>query len=174
MKALRKIHADASGTETRCEILPLRSDSNCPYDDNALLPFSFVIPSDISIRAPLNPSFKRVLEFVHLNYMHRLTLDMVAQHVFLNKTYISQMFTKYLGVSFVAYLECIRIGKGLELLADTEFSVAEIANKIGYSNSSYFTKVFKKRTGMAPLEYRYSLGFDRIQHTYLQSGHSPN
>lgn len=86
--------------------------------------------------------------------MNKLTLEDIAQHVYLNKTYISQMFMKHLGVSFVSYLEGVRIQKACELLRDTDLCIAEIASSSGYSSSSYFTKVFKKHTGLGPVQYR--------------------
>ena len=67
-----------------------------------------------SRRTLVNPSLKRVIEYIDQNYMRRLTLANVAQHVFLNKTYISQMFMKHLGISFVSYLESVRIYKAQE------------------------------------------------------------
>ena len=102
----------------------------------------------------INPSLKRTLDYIDQNYMNRLTLENVAQHVFLNKTYISQMFMKYLGVNFVSYLESVRINKAQELLQSTEKSVTKIAEETGYASQSYFTKAFKKRVGMTPLQYR--------------------
>lgn len=102
----------------------------------------------------VNPSLKRTLDYIDKNYMNRLTLESVAQHVFLNKTYISQMFMKYLKISFVSYLESVRIYRAQELLQTTEKSVTKIAEETGYASQSYFTKAFKKCVGMTPLQYR--------------------
>ena len=110
----------------------------------------------------INPSLKRVIEYIDQNYMHRLTLENVAKHVFLNKTYISQMFMKHLGISFVSYLESVRIYKAQELLQNTDISVTKIAEETGYASQSYFTKAFKKRVGMSPLQYRSVSLTDRI------------
>lgn len=110
----------------------------------------------------VNPSLKRVIEYIDQNYMNRLTLENVAKHVFLNKTYISQMFMKHLGISFVSYLESVRIYKAQELLQNTDMSVTKIAEETGYASQSYFTKAFKKRVGMSPLQYRSVSLTDRI------------
>ena len=107
-----------------------------------------------SKKAFINPPLKRAVDYINENYMHRLTLEDVAQHVFLNKTYISQMFMKQLNISFVSYLESVRIFKAQELLQNTNMSVTKIAEETGYASQSYFTKAFKKRVGMAPLQYR--------------------
>ena len=104
----------------------------------------------------MSPSFQRVIAYVDQNYMYKLSLDEIARHVYLNRTYVSQLFTKQLGVSFSSYLESIRIQKACELLQETDLSVAEIAAATGYTSSSYFSKVFKKQTGLSPQHYRSS------------------
>ena len=103
---------------------------------------------------PLNASLKRVLIFIDQNYTQKLTLETIANSVYLNKTYISQMFTKRLGITFGNYLENVRINKAQELLNTTDMSIWEIADAVGYSSSSYFSKVFTKRVGMSPMQYR--------------------
>lgn len=105
-------------------------------------------------RVLMNPSLKRVIEYIDQNYKQHLTLENVAQHVFLNKTYISQMFTKNLGIGFASYLESVRIYKAQDFLQNTDMSVTKIAEETGYTSQSYFTKAFKKRVGIAPLQYR--------------------
>ena len=108
-----------------------------------------------SIRtASINPSLKKALDYININYMHHLTLEDVSRHIYLNKTYISQLFNKCLGISFVNYLESVRIHKAQELLQKTSESIAIIAEKTGYSSQSYFTKAFGKRVGMSPQKYR--------------------
>ena len=102
----------------------------------------------------MNPSLRRVITYVDQNYMHKLTLDGIARNVYLNKTYVSQLFTKQLGISFSNYLEGIRVKRACELLRGTELSVTEIAGATGYASQSYFSKVFKKRIGITPFEYR--------------------
>lgn len=110
-----------------------------------------------------NPSLRRVIAFIDQNYMQRLTLDLVASHVYLHKTYICQLFTKHLQISFVTYLENVRINKAKELLHTTNMSIREIADAAGYANASYFSKVFKKRVGLTPQQYR------AMQHSAITS-----
>ena len=107
-----------------------------------------------------NPSFERVVSYIDQNYMRRLTLEDVAQHVYLHKTYVSQLFTKHLGISFSTYLENVRINKAKELLHTTDMSIQEVAAAVGYASSSYFSKVFMKRVGIPPTHYRDNM-FDK-------------
>lgn len=102
----------------------------------------------------LNPSLRRILSYIDQNYMRRLTLDDVAQQVYLTRTYICQLFSAHMGISFVSYLEQLRLSKAQELLQATDMSIPQIAEQVGYSTPGYFAKVFKKRTGMTPVQYR--------------------
>jgi len=101
-----------------------------------------------------NSSIRKIIEFINHNYMHKLSLDDVACHVYLNKTYISQLLKKNMNTTFGSYLETIRINKAQELLSDTLVSVTCIAEQVGYTSQSYFTKAFKKKTGITPSKYR--------------------
>lgn len=107
-----------------------------------------------SKKPPLPPSLKKAIDYIDKNYMCRLTLDDLSQHIYLNKNYISQLFMKHLDVSFSNYLERVRIYKAQELLLNTNLSVMKIAEEIGYTSQSYFTKAFKKHVGMSPLKFR--------------------
>lgn len=97
---------------------------------------------------------RAAVEYIDKNYDRKITLDDIAKHIFLNRTYTSQMFKKYMNVNFADYVEMVRINKAKELLLFTNSPITEIAAKIGYSNQSYFTKVFKQNTGMSPNAFR--------------------
>jgi YesN/AraC family two-component response regulator len=102
----------------------------------------------------MNPAFCKVLSYIDRNYMRYLTLDDVSQAVWLSKPYICQLFAKNLGISFVTYLEQLRITKAQKLLRTTTMSSSEIARQLGYSKEGYFARVFRKHTGLTPLQYR--------------------
>jgi len=67
------------------------------------------------------------------------------------------MFKKETGQNFINYLTNIRIEKAKELLRSTNLKSYEIAYKVGYDNPTYFSTVFKKLTGMTPLDYKKDL-----------------
>lgn len=103
---------------------------------------------------PMNPAIRAAIDYIDENYAEKLTLEDVASQIYLNKTYVSQLFKKELDVSFGDYLENVRIGKAKELLRTTAKSISQISEEVGYTSQSYFTKVFKKSAGMGPLRYR--------------------
>ncbi|MHB1314691.1 MAG: helix-turn-helix domain-containing protein [Christensenellales bacterium] len=102
----------------------------------------------------ISPPIKQAIEYINKNYMKKITLESVASHIYLNKTYVSQLYKKQLNMSFGEYLEEVRISKAKNLLSNSYMSITQIAEEVGYTSQSYFTKVFKKKTGMGPLKYR--------------------
>ncbi len=94
----------------------------------------------------------KVIEYIHRNYDRELTLQMVAEKVNLNSFYLSRLFKKETGESFTDYLIRIRIEKSKELLHQG-IKAFEAAEKVGYYNYTYFSKLFKKVVGVNPSEY---------------------
>lgn len=72
----------------------------------------------------------------------------------MNSSYLSRAFKKKYHVNFSEYLKDIRIGHAKRLLETSSRKTYEIADQIGYDDAHYFSQVFKKKTGMSPLEYR--------------------
>ena len=96
-----------------------------------------------------------VKKYLQHNYMlYGVSLDSISEILNINSSYFSMLFKKSFGVNFVDYLTELRINAARELLADPFLTAAEIANMVGYESPNYFTRVFKKTTGMTPTEYR--------------------
>lgn len=122
---------------------------------------------DVSIRIALkvnsfnNRSLKLILrkaiDYIHEHYNEQVTLNEVAENIYVSTFYISRMFKKDLGKSFVDYLNDIRIEKAKELLKDVKYKTYEVADLVGISDPHYFSKLFKKYSGMTPSEYRESI-----------------
>ena len=101
-----------------------------------------------------SPAVSQAVAYCNEHYARKVTLDELAAHVRLNKTYFSQLFHKEMGVSFGDYLESVRIKRAQQLLRENRASIAEISEQVGFSNQNYFTKVFKRATGTTPSQYR--------------------
>lgn len=93
-------------------------------------------------------------KYIQQNYMIHITLETVANHIGFNSAYFSSLFKEKTGKNFSAYLLEMRIEGAKELLKETNQDVASIAEMVGYSDSKYFSKQFKKVTGLKPSEYR--------------------
>lgn len=96
---------------------------------------------------------EHALEFISANY-NKITVSDVANYIGINRCYLSTIFKEELNLSPQEYLINFRLNKADEMLIQTNLSVKEIANKIGYENSSSFSKIFKKTYGESPTVYR--------------------
>ncbi|MDR1192736.1 MAG: AraC family transcriptional regulator [Peptococcaceae bacterium] len=93
-------------------------------------------------------------QYIQRHYASPLTLEDVAGHVGFSPAYFSTLFKKGAGQSFGDYLIQTRLSQAKTLLKETDRAVDEIAGQVGYMDSKYFRKLFKKTTGMKPSEYR--------------------
>lgn len=94
------------------------------------------------------------LAYINAHYAEKLTLAEVANKVSFNPEYFSRVFTKEMGINFIAYLNQVRMERAAELLLHTEKKVYEIAEQVGYTSISYFSTAFKKYFGMTPNNYQ--------------------
>lgn len=101
-----------------------------------------------------NQSFNDILEYINNNFNKCLGLNDCANELHISSNYISRMFKKYLHVSFITYMNELRIKKAMELLRDTDFSIKDIAQRVGYNNLNYFYKNFKVIAGVTPKEFK--------------------
>ena len=97
---------------------------------------------------------KKALSYISRNFASPITLEDVAKQVHLNPAYFSSIFKQSIGSSFKEYLNMVRIEESKRLLANTDYSVIDIAVATGFEDQSYFSKVFKKYTGLTPKQYR--------------------
>lgn len=101
-----------------------------------------------------NGNMRKLLEYIDEHYSEPLSLSSLSRHFHFNPSYLSSYFSAHNDEGFSEYLNKIRIAKAAELLRADEMAISEISARVGYSDHSYFTKVFKKQTGMSPSQYR--------------------
>ena len=96
----------------------------------------------------------RCIQYISTGYAEHLTLESAARALFLSPDYLSRIFSKETGTSFNRYLNNVRITKAKELIRSGNLRLTDISQMVGYDDQSYFTKVFRRITGMSPNEYR--------------------
>ena len=101
-----------------------------------------------------NEIVKKAMLYISEYFSTPLTLEAVAAHVHLHPSYFSSLFKQSTGSSFKEYLNMVRIEESKRLLANTDFSIIDIAVAVGFEDQSYFSKVFKKYTGLTPKQFR--------------------
>ncbi|ULL14955.1 response regulator [Paenibacillus sp. H1-7] len=93
-------------------------------------------------------------QHVHSRLSEKITLEEMAQQLFIHPAYFSSIFKKETGQNFIDYVNEVRVRKAVELLKSNDCKIKEISITVGFHNHSYFNKVFKKVIGVNPLEFR--------------------
>lgn len=121
---------------------------------DVLLPAQMVSSRNNQAR---NPNYYRILKsvkYIEDNYTAKVDLESVARKACISHYHYSRLFKEIMGLSFKNYLINFRMEKAKELLRSGVLSVSEIASAVGYDELIHFVKMFKKRTGYTPSQYR--------------------
>ncbi|WMT43135.1 response regulator [Paenibacillus sp. D2_2] len=94
-----------------------------------------------------NETFRAILSYVNNHFTEDVSIQLLSKQYYTNPSYISQLFKKEIGETFTAYIAKLRIAYACELLRGTNLLVGEIAEKSGYMDYFYFTRMFKKFMG---------------------------
>ncbi|MBY0011552.1 response regulator [Paenibacillus typhae] len=97
---------------------------------------------------------ERSIRYIQHNVEEEISRDIVADYVGLNPAYLSRLFKKETGQSLIDFLISVKMNRTRELLDTTDLPVSAIAQQVGYSNFSHFTKMFRKQFDVNPQEYR--------------------
>ena len=117
------------------------------------------IVMELSRSVAINSSGKwvqTVTHFISANCSETIRLKDVAQMVNFSESYFSMRFHQEAGMSFSEYVSGERMKKAIEMIKKSDMSTEEIAGRVGYSNTNYFVKAFKKHTGRTISEFRKS------------------
>lgn len=95
----------------------------------------------------------KAIDYITSNYNKDISLEDIANHVYLNPVYFCRFFKQKTGENFTDFLTKVRMDKAVELIALGQYKTYEISELVGYKNSKYFSRVFRQHTGMSPSEY---------------------
>ena len=102
----------------------------------------------------LEDPIEKIQIYIQHNYQKNLTQDFIASLFYLNRSYLSTLFKQKTGMKFIDYLNNIRIEKSKEMLVESDKKMYQISKAVGYDNPKYFFRIFKKKTGLTPDQYR--------------------
>lgn len=105
-------------------------------------------------RKSYDAGIRASLEYINRNYRNNVKLGEVAEYIGMSESYFSRYFKKVMGEGFSEYLNKVRVEKAKEVLQDKKITMQEVAELVGYSNSAYFTQIFKNLTGISPKMYQ--------------------
>jgi AraC-like DNA-binding protein len=97
---------------------------------------------------------RQAMAYIHQHYADPISRADLAQHVALSEDYLTACFRKELGVTPIAYINRFRVNQAQQLLLDTGRTITEIARDVGFSDSGYFSRVFRREVGVSPTDYR--------------------
>ncbi|MEF9972385.1 MAG: response regulator [Clostridia bacterium] len=105
---------------------------------------------DLSGRAKTQP----ILEFIRENYSRDIPLSQLSQKFYFSQGYLGRLIKETTSLSYTELVMNLRLDKAKTLLRETLLNISEIGDEVGYKDANYFTKVFKKATGLTPQKYR--------------------
>ena len=126
-------------------ILLYRAVAEKPRDEVVGVPFESYSKSYV---------VQKIIQYLKSNYSQHISLDGIAQNMYLSPVYISKIFKEKTGDSPINYLIQIRLTKAKEMLEENRGSIRTIAAQVGYDDVYHFSKLFKKYYGVSPLYYR--------------------
>jgi signal transduction histidine kinase/DNA-binding LacI/PurR family transcriptional regulator/CheY-like chemotaxis protein len=92
--------------------------------------------------------------YLHQNYAESISRRDIAKHIGITEDHLTFCFRQELGITPILYLQRYRINQAKQLLRDSDQSITEIAFNVGFSDSGYFSRIFRRETGMSPEKFR--------------------
>ena len=117
--------------------------------------FSVLLSETKNIPTKDYPS--EVMNIIRKNFDKDISVDEIATRLSINKSYLARIFKEKYNTSIKDFLINIRIKRAKELLADENATILKVSNSIGYTDPLYFSRIFKKKTGISPSLYRKNL-----------------
>ncbi len=122
------------------------------------------VPQEVNTRAALNDKkeednegnfiVSRTMKYINEHYAEKLTLQQVADYLFISTWHLCRVLKKHSDTNFVDILNHVRIEHAKKFLRETNLKVYEISERVGYSDIAYFSKVFRALTGLSPKQFR--------------------
>ena len=153
-----KIHIGASEVKTEIEeLFDCYNQASYALDkavnNNEPILYFQDLKYDVNQNA-YSKSIAEAIEYIDKNYQEDISLKEVAEAVYLNVWYLSDLFSREVGMTFSQYIRDKRIARSKELLKDKSLKLYEVAYQVGIKEQGYFSSLFKKVTGVTPKSYR--------------------
>lgn len=99
-------------------------------------------------------AIQKAAEYIRKNYRNKITIEDIAQVVYLSPCYVSRIFKQGLGCTLMEYLTQVRVEEAKTMLKNPKYNVMQVAEESGFEDPAYFTRVFKKLEGITPSRYK--------------------
>ena len=151
----RKFHLSPIGerTEKSLRFLEAATEDGDVYLFHTLLKIMRTEESHAAPKAG-STSVSAIKEYIDAHTERKITLEMLSKHFFISKTQIHRLFTAHYGISPMKYMLQTKVERSKELLVSTDMKIAEIADRLCFTDAKHYTKTFRNFTGMLPSEFR--------------------
>ena len=119
-----------------------------------LLSCILLIMKDRERQTEYSPLTLKIMQYLQTNFSERITLEEIGRLTFFSPNYCENVFKREMGRSVIDYLLEIRMEAAKRLLSEGSLSLGAVAEAVGFDDYNYFSRVFKKRTGYTPTEYK--------------------
>lgn len=119
-----------------------------------VLEFTICTINRFIIDSKKSPLIKEICKYTMQNIENNISIANISEKLFLTKKHIGDIFKQETDMTLGEYITMIKIERAKQLVIDGNFKNYEIAQRLGYNDAEYFSKVFKKHTGFSPVEYR--------------------
>ena len=109
-------------------------------------------------RHRIQKEMEKAIHYFNENYYRDIKIEDYARQQHMSTCWFIRSFKQYMNVPPLKYLTSVRIRRARELLETTDYTVSEIGALVGYENPLYFSRIFKKQTGVSPAGYRNAAG----------------
>lgn len=102
----------------------------------------------------LNEIISKAINYIHDQIFQKISLEMIAEELFVNPSYLSTLFKQETNYSITEYINLKKIEESKYFLNHTELKILEVSNLFGFCNQSYYTALFKRYNGVTPAKYK--------------------
>lgn len=112
------------------------------------------LPAADDVPAGVRSEIKQAIQYIHTHLNENISLARISKQVFLSSYYFSKLFKKEIGINYIDYVNHKKILHAQLLLQDTSWTIDSIAQSLGFTQITYFSKTFKKVTGISPRQFQ--------------------
>ncbi len=116
----------------------------------------FLSPSERETKIKNNGRIRAATDFILGHYTEPMTIEEIADAVFVSKYYLCKLFKKNLGLTVVDYINHVRMTEAKKLLLETDAAISQVACQVGLSDFNYFSRLYKRKYGETPTQTRHS------------------
>ncbi|MBQ8440668.1 MAG: helix-turn-helix transcriptional regulator, partial [Clostridia bacterium] len=136
-------------------------NENTPFGASMRQGYQLALFSELLAQMPLSRlhlgdsnALRTIVSFCTQNFTENLSLSLLEEKLHLNKYYISHLFSGKLGLRFNDYINSLRVSEACRYLLNTDHSITDISEKVGFNTLRTFNRAFIKQMGVPPTEYR--------------------